>query len=766
MTQPDHPHAHPEPMLTGDASASLTSRAGHRSAAPAISPLRLCLMALTAGLAAGAASWFVGESFVERFKPEMHSVEKYGVTSQLPTAESLVSCEINNAALAFAILGGMLGAALGFSGGLARGNVLAAGKASGAGLVLGAMAGVLASLILVPVFHDHFDMVGQGLTVPILMHAGIAAGIGAVAGLALGFGLGGWHRVIRCLVGGLVGGILGALLYEVAGAFLFPLDKTYQPLSESSSSRLLARLLIAFSVALGAILATQVSMRKPPAIEGTETGEDFSSMIGSSRRIDRAAASEVLLAWLSPLLYEGRSCEQRVDLGPERLPLDALGFGQIKEGGRIANSVQVDIIFPELDVVKNALVIPGCFLSPAGQIGPEPFTGLSPKIRLLAGGERLIVGLVTAGQRREARRVVSVKGLQVTGELGTGREGGGKKACRGRPVASVLGVQGKIAPHLGFGWSRFSLKKAWQLVFNRQQAAAKIETRLDTGAHGMIDGEKLETFFECSAGLMKAALAEEHAPQVLLGEGGFRGIELDRTAISGDRFLHAAGGEVGIAEIVVGRARSGIELGRLAIKFGGFGTPAQFPVDRSEVIVGGAILGIELDGLAIARDGVLIAAGGRHGVAQVVVNLAAAWSDHQGRPAESDGLFGLDVAQQIAKLEVEPEVGGSLPLRRRKRASGSPPFCLSNTPSVVNNCGGDTSPSMAMASEARLSSARRSPQTAGSRTRSRQTGSGSASRAVRRSWMRRGRSDVTRAQSSSAATSSSRIAESRISAAA
>ena len=275
MTLPDHSHAHPEPMLTGAASVSRTSLDENRSSAPAISPLRLGLMALTAGLAAGGASWFVGESFVDRFKPEMHSVEKYGVTNQLPTAESLVSCEINNAALAFAILGGMLGAALGCSGGLARANVLAAGTASGAGLALGVVAGVLAPFFLVPVFHNHFDMVGQGLAVPLLMHGGIAAAIGAVAGLALGFGLGGWHRVTRCFVGGLVGGILGAMFYEVAGAVLFPLDKTYQPLSESSSSRLLARLLIAFGVAVGAILATQVSTRKPPAIQETETGEDL-----------------------------------------------------------------------------------------------------------------------------------------------------------------------------------------------------------------------------------------------------------------------------------------------------------------------------------------------------------------------------------------------------------------------------------------------------------------------------------------------------------
>ena len=84
----------------------------------------------------------------------------------------------------------------------------------------------------------------------------------------------GWHwelaweggaRIARCVAGGLAGGFLGTVIYELAGAFMFPLDKTYQPLSETSSSRLLARLAVTLCVAVVAVLAAQVSRRKRPS---------------------------------------------------------------------------------------------------------------------------------------------------------------------------------------------------------------------------------------------------------------------------------------------------------------------------------------------------------------------------------------------------------------------------------------------------------------------------------------------------------------------
>ncbi len=127
------------------------------------------------------------------------------------------------------------------------------------------MAGVIVSFMLVPVFQTRFDMVDQGLSVPLLTHGGIWGAIGAMAGLAMGIGLGGWRSITCCLLGGLAGGVLGAVAYELAGAVVFPLDKTYQPLSETASSRLLGRLAVALCVAAGAVLATQFTGAKSPS---------------------------------------------------------------------------------------------------------------------------------------------------------------------------------------------------------------------------------------------------------------------------------------------------------------------------------------------------------------------------------------------------------------------------------------------------------------------------------------------------------------------
>jgi hypothetical protein len=230
-----------ESTILGDIRA--VNPADRRFTAQVVSPTRLWLLGLAAGIVAG-------------------TVEKYGVVNQLPTAESLIATEIGNAALAFAILGGSLGLGLGLVGGLARGNVRAGLSAAGVGAVLGAVAGMAASYCLIPVFQARFDMVEQDLMIPLLTQGGIWAAVGAMGGLALGIGLGGWDRMARCVAGGLLGGVLGTVVYELAGAFVFPLDKTYQPLSETASSRLLARLAVTLCIAATAVLATQVSLRK------------------------------------------------------------------------------------------------------------------------------------------------------------------------------------------------------------------------------------------------------------------------------------------------------------------------------------------------------------------------------------------------------------------------------------------------------------------------------------------------------------------------
>jgi hypothetical protein len=262
---PDHDEVNQDRSPAGEAEVAATQRTANpakgRVTAPIVSSARLWLLALAAGIGAGLIAWLIGEPVVEFFKPVTRKVVSYGMTNQLPTAESLAATEIRNAALAFAILGGVLGLALGLAGGMVRGNGRAALIAAGAGLVLGALAGVTTSYLLVPVFRARFDMVSQDLTVSLLTQGGIWGAVGAVGGLALGVGLGGWNRMGRCAAGGLAGGFLGTVVYELAGASLFPLDETYLPLSISASSRLVARLAVGVCVAVGSVVATQVSGR-------------------------------------------------------------------------------------------------------------------------------------------------------------------------------------------------------------------------------------------------------------------------------------------------------------------------------------------------------------------------------------------------------------------------------------------------------------------------------------------------------------------------
>jgi hypothetical protein len=223
-------------------------------------------LALAAGAVAGMVAWLLGEPVIEYAQPETHKVEMTaGKSALLPTAESLRSTQVTNAALAFAILGAALGLSLGLTGGVARGDLRVALGVGSGGMLLGAFAGGITAFGLVPVYLDRFDEHAQGLTISLIMHSGIWSAIGAAAGLALGTGLGGWDRIARCLIGGLVGGLLGAGVYEVAGAAFFPLDKTYRPLSATASSRLFARLAVALCVAASSVIALRVSRRYQPA---------------------------------------------------------------------------------------------------------------------------------------------------------------------------------------------------------------------------------------------------------------------------------------------------------------------------------------------------------------------------------------------------------------------------------------------------------------------------------------------------------------------
>lgn len=235
-------------------SAGLADRSG--SAGGATAGERLWVWALAAGLVAGAGAWVAGEATVNVFRPKMERMMTPVGPMTGTTAYEQGKADTRNAALAFVVQGVCLGLALGLAGGLARGSAGGGAVAGLAGAALGGVLALAAAAALQPVYYRNvqLEQVEQSLTVPLLVHAGIWSLAGLAGGLAFGLGLKGrWGLLARAAVGGLVGAVLAAFAFEMAGAMLFPEAKTTRPLSLSSGSRLMARMLVSLLSAAGAV---------------------------------------------------------------------------------------------------------------------------------------------------------------------------------------------------------------------------------------------------------------------------------------------------------------------------------------------------------------------------------------------------------------------------------------------------------------------------------------------------------------------------------
>ena len=243
-------------------------------------PERIWALAVGAGFLAGVLSWVAGEMALTAFKPELEEAHGMGVVLLLPSRKGEIKADTQNAALAFGLLGAILGLGLGITGGLVSGAIrIRRGAIAGLiGLAVGGALGVGASLAFVPVFNQArmANPLSLDLTIPMLVHAGIWAAVGAGGGLAFGIGSGGdRRRIARTTIGGLVGGALAAVAYETIGALAFPLADTPRPLSLTWRSRLLARLLVATLAAAGAAAAVTLETSRrlaPPAEPDSRTG--------------------------------------------------------------------------------------------------------------------------------------------------------------------------------------------------------------------------------------------------------------------------------------------------------------------------------------------------------------------------------------------------------------------------------------------------------------------------------------------------------------
>jgi hypothetical protein len=218
--------------------------------------------ALAAGVVAGLLTWVGGEVAW----PEVRAAQTPKLIPY-PTAEDraqVIRGQAGSTALSFIQQGAILGAVLGLAGGLSRLSARGGLVAAAAGLALGAAAAAGAAHGLLPYYFWNVDPEESNLTVPLLTHGGIWAAAGAAAGLAFGLGRGGRGRWARGALGGLLGGVVATMIYDLVGALAFPLDKTSQPVSATSVTRLLAQLTVAVLVAAGAAVGAGDPARREP----------------------------------------------------------------------------------------------------------------------------------------------------------------------------------------------------------------------------------------------------------------------------------------------------------------------------------------------------------------------------------------------------------------------------------------------------------------------------------------------------------------------
>ena len=208
------------------------------------------------------AAFGAGEAVYKLIPAQVVKVQTMGQTILASTAETTAVASVRNSALAFGLLGVCLGGFLGAAGGLARRSVSAIFGASVLGAILGLATGALMSFGLVPFFldtqpyHPEYEMI-----LSVTQHAVIWGLTAAAAGLAFAVGLGERRLILRAIAAAFVGAVLGALVFELAGAALFPLASTDQPISTTLPSRLLARIL--FTVTSVAVVIRLLSGPSP-----------------------------------------------------------------------------------------------------------------------------------------------------------------------------------------------------------------------------------------------------------------------------------------------------------------------------------------------------------------------------------------------------------------------------------------------------------------------------------------------------------------------
>jgi hypothetical protein len=227
-----------------------------------IKPIRLWLCTLGAGLLAGLIAWGIGEAAYGLFqwndakdvlKAYPAELKKLGpneqrefITKRMIEARS--RAESRNTAIAFGVLGAVLGLALGRAGGVVIGSSRSGARAGWIGFVVAGVLGVVMAFPVVPLYYK-FSSEASGLTVPLAAHAALLLPLAAACGFALGMGLAGRQTAIRGMLSALMGALIAVLVFEMVNSMAFPLEQDPALVPGDRIARLVTHLCSALFVA-------------------------------------------------------------------------------------------------------------------------------------------------------------------------------------------------------------------------------------------------------------------------------------------------------------------------------------------------------------------------------------------------------------------------------------------------------------------------------------------------------------------------------------
>ncbi len=225
---------------------------------------RVWTIVLSAAVAAGLIAWLGGEAAYGFFKPRLFVVHlRDGSTSLQPSIGSLRAAEFKNAALASGILGAVLALAMSFAGGLVSGSP-ARGALVGLGTqAAGALAGVLATLVLFPVLHRQPVPDPNDMLTPIVVQAGIWMTIGTVAGMSFAIGSRNLRHPAKAVLAGCLAAVLAAVLFHLFIGGLFPDSGPPTLFATTPVRRLIAVLTVTILIAAGSARAAMGGMHRP-----------------------------------------------------------------------------------------------------------------------------------------------------------------------------------------------------------------------------------------------------------------------------------------------------------------------------------------------------------------------------------------------------------------------------------------------------------------------------------------------------------------------